>query len=567
MFALSRPALITGAAAAAGFGGLYLVGLLVAGDDVAPGTRVRGVDIGGVSREEAARTLADAFTRDGRAAAPLQLKIGEATQRVAAGSLGVGFDHAATAARAARSGADPVTVIGRLLTSPDKDVAPVIKLDEARARSGLQRLAARTDRKVREGALSFKAGRPKITQPRAGQALDMEASLVALRESDPTAPAPDPVTLPIKKQLPRTGAQEVEQALNEFARPALSSPIALTTGGRRVLISTAVLSKHLKAEADTKGTLRPKLEAKQLLMDPAVARPLAEITGKPTEARVGLRDGKAVIEDEGRAGKEVTPEAVSKAVVPLLTKPAGQRTGRVESKITQPKISARSLGKLGIKEQMSTFTVGFEPAEYRTKNIGRAAELINGQVVMPDETWSFNRTVGERTKQNGFVDGTIINNGQFEKASGGGVSAVATTVFNALFFAGVKPVEHRAHSFYIERYPEGREATVAWGSLDLKFNNDSGRAIYIQAKATDTSITVTFLGTKKYDAVKGAKGPRTNLKKPATRSGGSSGSCEPQSPLEGFTVTNDRIFLQNGNEVKREAFTTTYTPRDAVACN
>ncbi|MEV6569418.1 VanW family protein [Streptomyces kronopolitis] len=567
MLALPRPFLITGAAAAAGFGGLYVVGLLVAGDDVAPGTRVRGVDIGGVSREEAARTLADAFTRDGRGSAPLQLKIGEATQRVAAASLGVGYDHAATAARAARSGSDPVTVIGRLLTSPDKDVTPVIKLDEARARAGLDGLASTTNRRVREGAIDFRAGRPKITQPRAGQALDVEASLAALRGSDPTAPAPQPVRLPVKKQLPRTGVQEVKQALSEFAGPALSSPITLTTGGRRVLISTAILSKHLKAEADTKGTLRPKLDAKQLLLDPAVARPLAEITGKPAEPRVGLRNGKAIIESEGKAGKKVTPEAVSKAVLPLLTKPVGQRTGRVDSKVTQPKISARSISKLGIKEQMSTFTVSFEPAEYRTKNIGRAAELINGSVVMPDETWSFNRTVGERTKQNGFVDGTIINNGQFEKASGGGVSAVATTVFNALFFAGVKPVEHRAHSFYIERYPEGREATVAWGSLDLKFNNDSGNAIYIQTKATKSSITVTFLGTKKYDAVKGAKGPRTNLKKPATRSGGNNGSCEPQSPLEGFTVTNDRIFLQSGKEVKREAFTTNYTPRDAVACN
>lgn len=94
---------------------------------------------------------------------------------------------------------------------------------------------------------------------------------------------------------------------------------------------------------------------------------------------------------------------------------------------------------------------------------------------------------------------------------------MATTVFNAIFFAGVKPVEYGAHSFYIERYPEGREATVAWGSLDLKFRNDSGNAIYIDARATDTSVTITFLGTKKYDEIEAVKGPRTIVKQPATR--------------------------------------------------
>lgn len=221
--------------------------------------------------------------------------------------------------------------------------------------------------------------------------------------------------------------------------------------------------------------------------------------------------------------------------------------------------------RLGIKEKVSSFTVPFERAAYRTTNIGRAAELIDGSVVLPDETWSFNQRVGERTKENGFVDGIMINDGRYEKAAGGGVSAVATTVFNAMFFAGVKPVEYGAHSFHIERYPEGREATVAWGSLDLRFANDSGKALYVQAEATDTSVTITFLGTKKYDEVKAVQGPRTNVKPPAARAG-SGPKCEPQSPLEGFDVAVDRVFVKGGQEVGRETMKTRYTPRDSVTC-
>jgi vancomycin resistance protein YoaR len=151
------------------------------------------------------------------------------------------------------------------------------------------------------------------------------------------------------------------------------------------------------------------------------------------------------------------------------------------------------------------------------------------------------------------------------KAEGGGVSTVATTVFNSMFFAGVKPVEYGAHSFYIERYPEGREATVAWGSLDLKFNNDSDNGIYIKASATDHSVTVSFLGTKKYDSVEAVTGPRTNVKKPESRKGAAE-DCVPQTPLEGFDVNVDRVFKDGGEEVRRERFKTHYAPRDRVTC-
>lgn len=270
---------------------------------------------------------------------------------------------------------------------------------------------------------------------------------------------------------------------------------------------------------------------------------------------------------DGKAGQDVTAAALRKAVLPLLAESGAARTGAVGVEEIEPRLTRDNAGRLGIKEQMSTFTVDFEPDAYRVTNIGRAAELINGSVVLPDETWSFNRTVGERTEANGFVEGVIINNDRFEKAAGGGVSAVATTVFNALFFAGVKPVEYGAHSFYIERYPEGREATVAWGSLDLKFRNDSGNAIYIDARATDTSVTITFLGTKKYDQVEAVKGPRTLVKQPATREGASGDKCVPQTPLEGFNVAVDRIFKDGGRAVKTENFETRYDPRDEVTCD
>ncbi|MBK3638796.1 VanW family protein, partial [Streptomyces sp. MBT97] len=274
---------------------------------------------------------------------------------------------------------------------------------------------------------------------------------------------------------------------------------------------------------------------------------------------------RVVVARDARTGLRITDKALGKAVLPLLTRSGGARTGEVAVERTRPEVTRESAPRLGLKERMSSFTVHFERAAYRTKNIGRAAHLIDGSVVLPGETWSFNRTVGQRTEANGFGEGIMILGGEFTKAPGGGVSTMATTMYNAMFFAGVRPVEHGAHSFYIERYPEGREATVAWGSLDLKFANDSGHALYVRARATDTSVTVDFLGTRKYDEVRSVTGPRTRVTQPRHKVG-TGEQCVPQTPLEGFDVTVQRVFYDGGREVRREPFRTHYTPRDEITC-
>ncbi|MEU9234836.1 VanW family protein [Streptomyces subrutilus] len=565
---------VAGGAAVLGFCGLYAAGLLLAGEEVAPGTKVRGVDIGGMSRAQARQALDRELGP--AAAAPVGLRIGERTEQAEPRALGLSLDTAATAERAARPGSGPLTVIGRLFSSGDPDVPPVVRLDGKTARAALGGIGEKTAQEAREGSVGFAKGKATAVAPVTGISLDVDRSLDSLRDGflrDAGGRGADrgaagaPLDLPVQRTEPRVGRQETDRALKEFAEPAMSAPVTLTVDGRRIPVGPAVLSRHLTVKDDGQGRLNPAVDAKALLADPALAGPLRQAGPGPVEARLRVDGaGRVSVAEEGKAGRQVTEQALGAALLPLLTgADAAARTGQVATEEVRPRLSGDTVRRLGITEKVSSFTVKFEPAAYRTTNIGRAAELINGSLVLSGETWSFNRTVGERTKENGFVDGLIINNGQYEKASGGGVSAVATTVFNAMFFAGVKPVEYGAHSFYIERYPEGREATVAWGSLDLRFANDSGKALYIQAEATDTSVTITFLGTKKYEEVRAVQGPRTNVQQPATRKG-SGPTCEPQSPLEGFDVAVDRVFVQGGKEVNRETMKTRYTPRDTVTC-
>jgi len=151
---------------------------------------------------------------------------------------------------------------------------------------------------------------------------------------------------------------------------------------------------------------------------------------------------------------------------------------------------------LGVKEVVGEFTTQHPCCAARVTNIHKMSDLTKGIIIAPGETFSANDTVGRRTKEKGFVSAPVIEQGKFEEDFGGGVSQWATTTFNAAFFAGLDIPEHKAHSIYISRYPFGREATLAYPSVDLKIKNNTPYGVVIYPTYTNTSITVQLWSTR-----------------------------------------------------------------------
>jgi vancomycin resistance protein YoaR len=141
---------------------------------------------------------------------------------------------------------------------------------------------------------------------------------------------------------------------------------------------------------------------------------------------------------------------------------------------------------------VSRFTTYFKPGQPRVINIRRAAQLLDRRVIRPGQVFSMNAALGRRTRARGFVPAPMISGGVLVNSVGGGISQVATTLYNAAFFAGLRLIAHTPHSFYISRYPMGREATISWGGPELVFQNDWPSPIVMRFSATPTSITVTF---------------------------------------------------------------------------
>jgi vancomycin resistance protein YoaR len=270
-------------------------------------------------------------------------------------------------------------------------------------------------------------------------------------------------------------------------------------------------------------------------------------------------------------GTEVAADDLQRAVEPALTKKGSGRTVKVELSGAKAKFSTEAARKLGVERVTGQFTTYFPYASYRNINIGRAAELINNTLLKPGETFSLNRTLRERTVANGFTEGYVIKGGRFEKDLGGGVSQSATTTFNAMFFAGLKDIQHRPHTLYIDRYPAGREATVHWPTLDLKFQNDTKYGVLVQAYRVKASpgrkgsITVRMWSTKTYDKVVATDPVRSNVTTGRDVEDDSP-KCEPQSPVPGFDVRYSRLFYNDGTVVKRENFFWRYAPTNRVKC-
>ena len=201
----------------------------------------------------------------------------------------------------------------------------------------------------------------------------------------------------------------------------------------------------------------------------------------------------------------------------------------------------------------------------RTNNIKIAARRLDGAYVAPGETFSLNQQLGQRTAAKGYQKAGVISGGRLTNDYGGGISQLSTTLFNAVFFSGAKIEEFHPHSFYISRYPEGREATISWPDVDNRFTNDTGAGILISASVRGNEVTVTFHGRKKYDEIKATKSARKNITPPKTITDNTKG-CVPQSPAPGFSVDIGRQFIKDGKTVKSSSFTTRYIPQDDVTC-
>ena len=550
-----RAGIVAGAVVAV-VGVLYGVALATTSGEIPRNTEVLGVPVGGRSVEVARDRLTDALP--GRL--PDDMTVIAADKRLTEPSedLGLAVDFAATAEKAREGWASPFRLISSFL-GVVRDVEPVPAVDSEKLADAVDAMNTEVRLGFVEGGLTFDTGVPVAVAPVPGQGLDDEAVGAALERA--YIAGEDAIQAEIVDVQPEIDQAAVDRALTGFGAKAMSAPVTITVAKDTIELAPIQFGPYLSTEPDN-GELRLVVDADGLVE--SLKGDVEDLGRPPRDAKFRFPGGEEVEIVPHRPGISLDAGLLGDRLVDVLTGD-GPRTVDAGARSDEPEFTTADAEALNITDKLGSFRTEYPYAAYRVTNIGRAAEKINGSIVMPDEIWSLNKTVGERTTKNGFVRGFIIRDGQFVEDLGGGVSQSATTTYNAAFFSGLKDIEHHPHSLYISRYPAGREATVAFGSKDLRFQNDSGHAVYIQAVHKVGSLEVTMWGTKVWDKIESISSPRRNIVGASTVES-TAADCEPQSPVDGFDITITRVFIQDGDEVKRETYDTHYEPTDRIVC-
>lgn len=518
-----------------------------------PGTTVAGHDVGGLdgaALRSAVEGLAAARTQG---ALPVRADdvVGEVDRSVTE----VDVDATVAAALAAGRDGAVARVLGPLLGAAGGDTGRPVELvttvDDAGLQAQVGELARAVDRAPDPGGIEVRGTSVTGRAPRAGRLLGEVTTLLAraLREG-----RQEVLDLPVTEQTPPTSPDDVALVV-EQARRAVGGSYVLGGGPESLVVAPAEVGLLLSSPLlDGRLVLKVDLPALNALVTrkaEALEQPASEagfVVGGPPPVVDGKGDlswapqPAQVTVTPGATGLAVDVDPATARLSELIL--AGERTIRRPLPLEElvPELTTAGAQAAGVRTLIGTFTTSFQAGQPRATNIRRMAQIVDGAYLAPGEVLSLNGTAGRRTLRRGFVaDGAIVD-GELVDEVGGGVSQFATTLFNAAFFAGLPILEHQPHSFYISRYPPGRESTVYFGSIDVKIGNDTGNGIHVVTSSTPGSVTVALYGDNGGRQVTASHGPRQ------PRAGG------------GFRVAVTRTITGGDGVGRTRVFRTAYDP-------
>ncbi|MCC6443153.1 MAG: VanW family protein [Armatimonadetes bacterium] len=209
--------------------------------------------------------------------------------------------------------------------------------------------------------------------------------------------------------------------------------------------------------------------------------------------RAGLKEtagGLAVVPEQ--AGLKLDVRATAEATLKAIESPSAQAIP-LKMAADLPALTASDLS--GIDTVLASYTTSFRRHERaRTHNLTLAAREIDGSLLAPGEVFSYNETVGPRLKSLGYRDAIIFVDGEQTPGTGGGICQVSSTLYNAALLSGMKIVARSHHSLPVRYTPKGRDATVAYGGLDFKFENTAAHPAYLSSKVNGGQLTVKIWG-------------------------------------------------------------------------
>ena len=480
------------------------IGLAFAGSPkrVPEGVSIAGVDVGGLTAADAERLL----ERKARAvrSTPVAFQAAGRDWRIAARQLGVTVDWPAAVDAAMNHGEGVAPVRGfrrigvRLFGA---EIAPPAEAYAAGLDYFLDGIEKAVNQRHREARVELVGLKPEIVPGRSGRFLDRTAAEKVVVQSLAALERSSRVELPVRTDLPRVDAEDLRPAAANV-RLALSSPVRLALGPTRYRLPRYRIAQLLDLPADGDRTLRIGGPG----ADRFFARLNRTVERKPRDADFAIAASNKVRVVPAREGRAVDAPTTARNILRAALR-TQSRDAELVVRTAMPSLTTQEAKAMHIKELVGAYETIYGGDANRVHNVQLVAHLIDRHLIAPGQEFSFNETTGERTAEKGFLEAPVIINGELQTGLGGGVCQVSTTTFNAAYVAGLKITARTNHALYISHYPLGRDATVNYPDLDLKFVNDTGQWLLVRTFVGSSSLTVALYGTNPHRRVETQESP------------------------------------------------------------
>lgn len=303
-----------------------------------------------------------------------------------------------------------------------------------------------------------------------------------------------------------------------------------------------------------------KLDAQIDLWRDSIDRPFRN-------AALSVLTGSVMPQEQGR---KLEVEVLRPLVVHALRTPEEVNLP-LPVKLLEPEITVADIQQSGIRQKLASYVTVYDAADVnRTANIKLAAAKINGHLVYPGRVFSFNQIVGPRDKSHGFKEALEIVEGEFVPGIGGGVCQVSSTLYNVILMANMGVVERYNHSKPLGYVSLGRDATVAYGSIDFKFVNNTDSPVMIMAQTEENRLVIGLFGDSQPTETIEVLTLDRQVISPAVIKRQDPELYLGETMVEkqgkpGYEITTIRVVRRGDKEVKREVLAKdTYQPDNTV---
>lgn len=458
--------------------------LLVAADywanagKIFEGVTIGDVPVGGETPEEARSMVEE---RSDNALGELRFTGGPEEFSLSAADAGLNIDVDGSVDRAYAVGREGSILkrIGERMEAAWSTVetSPVVDYDREAVRARIENRAARANAQPRDAYVKVSGSEAQAVQSREGYKMDVEDTAANVDKA--LEGMSGEVEVAGETLEPAVLTPAAEEAAG-VAEEAMSEPAVLSAGGKEWKFSPEEIGQSLSFTPRGNGEIRVGLDREKLRK--ALSDMYDDLTIKPVEAGFKI-SGDQVVVTKSQTGKEIEEEQLFDALEAGLFE--GQREYEVPIVTTDPKLATDEAEKLKPTEVIGSYrtdyTLSTDKSPERVDNLDIASNAISGTFLAPGEVFSANEILSPLS----YNETKVIIQGKEEKADGGGLCQVSSTLYNAANYAGLEIVERNPHSAQLPYIRPGLDATVWFGSLDMKFKNTTDGYIFLREYVAD----------------------------------------------------------------------------------